>query len=75
MIERIIDAGRMSLPTKNRQPWKYIVFGGERKSEFLKHMWYGILREEHEQTLLPKSQNGIYDAKNTKIYTLIYNKS
>ena len=65
MIEQIVDAGRMAPSAKNRQPWKYIVLGGENKSEFLEHMWKGILREENEQPLLVNSKNGIPDAKNT----------
>ena len=65
MIEQIIEAGVMSPSAKNRQPWKYIVFGGEHKSEFLKCMWKGILREENELALLPNSRNGLSDAKNT----------
>lgn len=65
MIEQIIDAGRMSPSAKNRQPWRYIVLGGENKSEFLRHMWKGILREENERAWLPNSKNGIPDAKNT----------
>lgn len=65
MIEQIIDAGRMSPSAKNRQPWRYIVLGGENKSEFLKHMQKGILREENECAMLPNSKNGIPDAKNT----------
>lgn len=63
-IERIIDAGRMAPSAKNRQPWRYIVLGGERKAEFLEHMRRGILREESEP-LLPDSGTGIPDAKNT----------
>ena len=65
MIEQIIDAGRMSPSAKNRHPWQYIVLGEESKSEFLKHMWKGILREENEYALLPNSRNGLSDAKNT----------
>ena len=65
LIEQIIDAGRMSPSAKNRQPWRYIVLGGESKSEFLKYMWKGILREENESVLLPNSHNGLSDAKNT----------
>ncbi|MBD5134683.1 MAG: nitroreductase family protein [Lachnospiraceae bacterium] len=65
MIAQIIDAGRMSPSAKNRQPWRYIVLGGKNKSEFLKHMWKGILREENECALLANSKNGISDAKNT----------
>ena len=65
LIEQIIDAGRMSPSAKNRQPWKYIVLGGENKLEFLQCMWKGILREENEKSLLPNSKNGLADAKNT----------
>lgn len=65
LIEQIIDAGRMSPSAKNRQPWKYIVLGGENKLEFLKCMWKGILREENENAMLPNSKNGLSDAKNT----------
>ena len=52
LIKQIIDAGRMAPSAKNRQPWQYIVFGGERKTEFLEYMWKGILREEKEKSLL-----------------------
>lgn len=65
LIDQIIDAGRMSPSAKNRQPWQYIVLGGENKSEFLKCMWKGILREENEYAMLPDSKNGLTDAKNT----------
>ncbi|MBQ3513897.1 MAG: nitroreductase family protein [Lachnospiraceae bacterium] len=65
LIEQIIDAGRMAPSAKNRQPWQYIVFGGERKTEFLEYMWKGILREEKEKSLLVNSKNGLADAKNT----------
>lgn len=65
LIEQIIDAGRMAPSAKNRQPWKYIVFGGKSKDEFLNHMEKGILREENERALLPNSKTGIPDAKNT----------
>lgn len=65
MIEQIIDAGRMAPSAKNRQPWKYIVLGGECKAEFLEHMQKGIIREENECALLPDSKKGIPDAKNT----------
>ena len=65
LIGQIIDAGRMAPSAKNRQPWQYIVLGGENKSEFLKCMWKGILREEDECAMLPNSKNGLTDAKNT----------
>ena len=65
IIERIIEAGTLAPSAKNRQPWKYIVLGGENKSEFLKYMWNGIIREEKESAMLPNSANGLADAKNT----------
>ncbi len=65
MIEQVIDAGRMAPSAKNRQPWKYIVFGGESKKELLNQMEIGIEREENEQAFLVNSKHGIPDAKNT----------
>lgn len=64
-IEKIIDAGRVAPSAKNRQPWKYIVFGNEHKKEILNVMEIGLQREEKGITDLPKSRQGIPDAKNT----------
>ncbi|MDE7366177.1 MAG: nitroreductase family protein [Lachnospiraceae bacterium] len=65
MIESMIDAGRMAPSAKNRQPWKYIVYGGKNKDELLACMEKGILREEQGEPILPNSGQGIADAKNT----------
>lgn len=65
LINKILDAGRVAPSAKNRQPWKYIVFGNERKRELLKAMEDGLQREENDITDLPKSRFGIADAKNT----------
>lgn len=65
IINKILDAGRAAPSAKNRQPWKYIVFGNEHKKELLKAMEEGLQREEKGITDLPKSQHGIADAKNT----------
>lgn len=65
LIELIIEAGRVAPSAKNRQPWRYIILGGESKREFLEQMQKGITREENECTALPGSRNGIADAKNT----------
>lgn len=35
IIEQIIDAGRVALSAKNRQPWKYLVYSGEEKDKLL----------------------------------------
>lgn len=65
LIKEILEAGRMAPSAKNRQPWKYIVFGNKQKQELLDCMELGIKREEHTKSLLPKSASGIPDAKNT----------
>lgn len=65
IIEQIIDAGRMAPSAKNRQPWKYIVYGGKNKDELLTYMEQGLLREEQGKPVLPNSGQGIADAKNT----------
>lgn len=65
LLNQILDAGRIAPSAKNRQPWKYIVFGNEQKKEFLHVMEEGLQREEKGITKLPKSQHGIPDAWNT----------
>lgn len=65
LLNKILDAGRVAPSAKNRQPWKYIVFGNEYKKEFLKAMENGLQREEKGFTNLPESQYGIPDARNT----------
>lgn len=65
IINRILNAGRVAPSAKNRQPWKYIVFGNEKKQEFLEAMEAGLAREERGITDLPKFRFGIPDAKNT----------
>lgn len=65
LLNQIIDAGRVAPSAKNRQPWKYIVFGNESKEELLKAMEEGLEREENGITEIPKSGYGIPDAKKT----------
>ena len=65
LIEEIILAGIVSPSAKNRQPWRYIVFGGEAKAELLAHMERGIEREASEAARLPNSRRGIPDAEYT----------
>lgn len=65
LLNKILDAGRVAPSAKNRQPWKYIVFGNEHKKELLKAMEEGLEREEKGTTSIPKSRHGIPDAKNT----------
>lgn len=65
VLEELLNAGRAAPSAKNRQPWKYIVFGGTQKQELLDVMQTGLVREEQGITNLPKSRYGIPDAKNT----------
>lgn len=65
LIEEVLNAGRAAPSAKNRQPWKYIVFGGTYKKELLRAMEAGLEREMRGITDLPKSSYGIPDAKNT----------
>ena len=64
-IYEILEAGRQAPSAKNRQPWKYLVFGNEKKQELLDGMEMGLKREETGVTDLPKSKFGIPDAWNT----------
>jgi len=65
ILNKILDAGRTAPSGKNRQPWKFVVFGGIKKEELLSKMDAGIQRELNEEALLPNSRYGIPDAKNT----------
>lgn len=64
ILEQIIDAGRVAPSSKNRQPWKYLVYGGVEKEKMLAAMKKGIEREESSPRL-PLSTWGIPDAKRT----------
>lgn len=64
-IRRLLDAGRVAPSGKNRQPWKFVVFGGEQKRGLLAEMELGIRREMEGRALLPGSKRGIPDAINT----------
>ncbi len=63
-IDTLLNAARNAPSAKNRQPWMFIVFGGDCKAELERCMERGLLREETEP-ILPRSDFGIPDAKNT----------
>lgn len=65
LINQMIDAARMAPSAKNRQPWRFVVFGGEYKAELERCVERGLIREESGVSILPKSSFGIPDAKNT----------
>lgn len=64
-IEQIIEAGSLAPSGKNKQPWKFLIYGGEKKRELLLQMEKGIWRETGGNSLLPESAYGLPDAKNT----------
>lgn len=65
MIHQIISAGRLAPSGKNRQPWKFLIYGKAAKKELLSQMEAGIERELSGDSLLPDSGYGLPDAKNT----------
>lgn len=64
-VRELLLAGRAAPSAKNRQPWKYIVFGNKHKEKLLECMKAGIIREECGEAMLPKSRFGLPDARNT----------
>ena len=64
-IETILQAGIYAPSAKNRQPWRYYVYSGEKKNVLLDVMEKGLVRERDVKKLLPNSQNGLPDAFNT----------
>ncbi len=53
VLEELLNAGRAAPPAKNRQPWKYIVFGGAQKQELLKVMEAENLNTNAKSPFLP----------------------
>lgn len=65
LINKMIEAAIQAPSAKNRQPWKFIVFGGEPKADFERCMERGLDREENGDPILPRSGSGLPDAWNT----------
>lgn len=65
ILERILDAGRMAPSGKNKQPWRFLVYGGERKAQLLEIMQKGLEREQKREAMLPASGYGLPDAFHT----------
>ncbi|MCM1157209.1 MAG: nitroreductase family protein [Bacteroidales bacterium] len=64
-VNRILEAGRAAPSGKNRQPWRFLVYGGREKEELLAAMKAGIEREQKGEVLLKESRAGLLDALNT----------
>lgn len=65
IINEIINAGIVAPSGKNKQPWRFLVFSGEKKDEIVQKMKDGIIREKNGVAILPESAFGIPDAENT----------
>lgn len=65
LIEKVIRAARLAPSAKNRQPWKYMVYGREAKKKLLDVMEGALLKEAKEHHLLPESAFGLPDAFHT----------
>ena len=63
-LERILDAARVAPSGKNRQPWKFLVYSGEKKKEILNEMRKGI-KHELKEPVFKNSKNLLPDADNT----------
>ena len=78
-IEKILDAARVAPSGKNRQPWKFIVYGGEKKSDILKEMRKGIKRElkapvfKDSKRLLPDADNTLRIMMKAPIVVFVFN--
>mgnify|MGYP002706889322 FL=1 len=65
VLNQILDAARMAPSGKNKQPWRFAVYGGDKKTKLLSAMKSGIRREHRGDSLLPESAYGLPDAVNT----------
>lgn len=65
ILNHILDAGRAAPSGKNKQPWKFVIYGGEKKKELLAVMKSGLNRERKGEAHLPASGQGLPDAYNT----------
>lgn len=65
VIRKVINAGRLAPSGKNKQPWRFLVYGKDAKQRLLIKMEEGIRRETDKEALLPMSGHGLPDARNT----------
>ena len=64
-LEQVLLAGRAAPSGKNRQPWKFYVYGGEQKQALLSAMQAGLLRRKEEAGMDAAMRAGLADAMNT----------
>lgn len=64
-ILKILEAGRLAPSAKNRQPWRFLVFTGDKKEEMLREMEKGIEKSKKSLFMPKKFRNGMASADNT----------
>lgn len=64
LIEDILQAGILAPSSKNRQPWRFVVVSGNAKTDMLRAMEQGLIREEKDP-MLPDSKQHLSGARHT----------
>ena len=64
-VEAVVNAARLAPSSKNRQPWRFIVYTGDAKARLLDVMESALKKETQGHNLLPKSAFGLPDAFQT----------
>lgn len=64
-IEHLIQYASFAPSTKNRQPWKFVIYLGDEKEKLTNAMERGLDREANGKTILPDSAFGLPDAFHT----------
>ncbi len=64
-IEHLIQCASLAPSAKNRQPWKFVVYLGDKKKKLTDAMEKGLDRESNGKSILPDSAFGLPDAFHT----------
>ena len=64
-LREILEAGRLAPSAKNRQPWKFLIAAGPKKSEILDAMEKGIARTKKSPFMPKRFKKGLISAENT----------
>lgn len=64
LIEDILQAGILAPSSKNRQPWRFVVVSSNAKTDMLRAMEQGLIREEKDP-MLPDSKQHLSGARHT----------
>ncbi len=62
---QILDAARVAPSGKNKQSWRFLVYGGAEKAALLAALARGLAREKNGEAFLPQSSAGVPSAEHT----------